>query len=143
MDILCSSSGGHFVQLKRISESLNYEHCLVSTNSNSYDKLKYKLVTVDRQVILFLYNFIYSVYIILKERPQYIISTGAGDTLSLLIVGRLMGSKVIYIESISRRTSHSATGKILIKLHIPNKHIVQWKELEDKEKNIEYWGCVL
>jgi UDP-N-acetylglucosamine--N-acetylmuramyl-(pentapeptide) pyrophosphoryl-undecaprenol N-acetylglucosamine transferase len=57
-------------------------------------------------------NFLASAKIILKERPAVLISTGAGAVYFTVLWARLLGTKIILIESFARFTSLSAFAKI-------------------------------
>jgi UDP-N-acetylglucosamine--N-acetylmuramyl-(pentapeptide) pyrophosphoryl-undecaprenol N-acetylglucosamine transferase len=57
-------------------------------------------------------NFLASARIILKERPDVLISTGAGAVYFTVLWARLLGAKIILIESFARFTSLSAFAKI-------------------------------
>lgn len=56
-------------------------------------------------------NFIESFRIILRERPDVIISTGAGAVYASLIWGKLLGAKIVLLESFARFDSPSLSGK--------------------------------
>ena len=57
-------------------------------------------------------NFIRSAAIVWRERPNVIVSTGAGAVFFAVAWGRLLGSKVVAIESFARFNSPSVFGKL-------------------------------
>ncbi len=63
----------------------------------------------------------------LCERPDVVISSGAGAAFVTLILARIFGKKIIYIESIARVTEVSLFGRLAAK-HAGLK-IVQWESM--------------
>lgn len=63
----------------------------------------------------------------LRLRPRWVVSTGAGVAVPFALVARLVGARVIFIETQARVYSGSATGKFL--KYIARTVIVQWPEL--------------
>ena len=84
---------------------------------------------------------IQSLRIILKERPRIIVSTGADVTIPICYLGKFLGIKVIFIESVCRIDDLSPTGKIVFP--IVDLFLVQWEELTKKYSKARYWGAVL
>lgn len=72
-------------------------------------------------------NFFLSARIILSERPQVLISTGAGTVYFPLLWARLTGAKVVLIESFARFDKPSVFGKLSAPL--AHKMVVQSKAL--------------
>ena len=84
---------------------------------------------------------IFSAFIILlRERPDVIISLGGGEiAVPFCYVGKLLGAKIILIESLSRITTASAAGRLIYP--IANLFLVQWEPLLKKYgKKAQYWG---
>jgi UDP-N-acetylglucosamine:LPS N-acetylglucosamine transferase len=50
--------------------------------------------------------------IMLRERPQMVITTGAAPGLLGLVLGKLMGAKTIWIDSVANSERLSMSGKI-------------------------------
>lgn len=57
-------------------------------------------------------NFFVSAKIILRERPQVLISTGAGAVFFAVIWARLIGAKIVVIESFARFDGPSVFGRL-------------------------------
>lgn len=57
-------------------------------------------------------SFVRSVGILLKERPDVIISTGAGAVFFPVVLARLMGARVVVIESFARFEKPSLFGRL-------------------------------
>ncbi len=73
-------------------------------------------------------NACVSVFHFLREWPDVVISSGAGAAFVTLILARLTGRKIIYIESIARVTEVSLFGRLAAK-HA-GLVIVQWPSME-------------
>ena len=146
---LISSTGGHLAQLKQLLPIMSeYEYFLVTeknkTISSSENYKTYFLMQQERKNVLFLFvfitNIILSLYFLMKERPQVIISTGAGAVLPLCFFGKLLGKKIIFIESFAKITSPTITGRLIYKF--ADKFYVQWKDMLRYYPNAEYRGRI-
>ena len=148
-----SSSGGHFNQLYDLmSMYKGYDNVTITEKTNFSeraldDEKKYFFNTINRNEKTFLLKFfIYSIkigWILLKERPQIIISTGALITVPVCYIGKLLGAKVIFVESFAKVETPTLSGKLVYK--IADRVIVQWKELLDYYKNdgkVIYGGTI-
>lgn len=76
----------------------------------------------------YLLNCFQSLKIIIKQRPDVVISTGAGVAIPTCLLGKLFGAKLIYVESGSRVTNPSRTGKFLCRF--ADLFIVQWPSVK-------------
>ena len=63
-----------------------------------------------------------------KEKPDLIISTGAAVAVPFFYVGKLLGSKTVYIEIFDRIDSPTLTGKMVYP--VADRFIVQWEEMK-------------
>lgn len=146
-----SSCGGHLMELLQLYPvSIGYKAYLVSEYNDSQKDIvrgyqnHYFLLQQERRnlrfIYVFLYNIVKSLYIILKERPNYIITTGAGSVFPTCIFGKLFCAKVIYIESFAKINSKSFTGNLLYK--IADRFYVQWEEMLLIYPNALYYGAV-
>lgn len=68
-----------------------------------------------------------SMWALIRTRPRAIISAGPGVAVPVCILAKLLGIKVIYIETGSRVFSLSSTGRILYRF--ADLFFVQWPEL--------------
>lgn len=76
----------------------------------------------------FLLNLWEAFWILLRERPNIILSTGAGPAVPFALVGRfLFGCRVVFIETITRIHAPSMTGKIMYLL--AHDFFYQWASL--------------
>lgn len=144
-----ASSGGHLDEiscLKPISES--YDSFLV-TECNEFQDVKignktYYVRQINRKEKKFVFHlinlFIKSFFILIKENPQCIISTGALATFPISILAKCMRKKVIYIESFARVEKLSLAGKLMY--YIADLFIVQWEELSNTYPKSIYRGGI-
>lgn len=72
-------------------------------------------------------NFVESFHIIYREKPDIIVSTGAGSVFFTILFGRLSGAKVVIIETFSRYTSLSKFA--LITAPFASERILQTQSL--------------
>ena len=74
-----------------------------------------------------IYNFFTSLKIFLKERPDFVISTGALATIPMCIIAKIFRKKVIFIESFAKVNSPTLTGKLIYKF--ADQFYVQWEDM--------------
>lgn len=148
-----SSTGGHLsemLQLKSLFDKYNYHIVTEKTKSNLNLKDKYKgkvdfLVFGTKDFMLtypfkLLYNCFKSVYIYFKIHPDYIITTGAHTAGPMCCLGKIFGSKIIYIETFANMNTKTITGKLLYP--IADKFIVQWESMKDLYPEATYGGWI-
>lgn len=63
-----------------------------------------------------------------KEKPDVIISSGAAVAVPFFYLGKLLGSKTVYIEVFDRIDSSTLTGKLVYP--VTDKFIVQWEDMK-------------
>jgi len=79
--------------------------------------------------------------IILKERPDVVISTGAAAGCIICFFSKLLRAKVIWLDSITNVQRLSLSGR-MVRL-IADLFLVQWPELAEEYKKSEYVGAVI
>ena len=144
-----ASSGGHLEEISRLKEiERNYDSFLL-TEENHFCELKFcRKVYYTKQLrrheiwfpVRYLILFIRSFCILLKEKPDCIISTGALVTFPICLLGKILGKKIIYIESFARVDRISTTGRWMEK--IADLFIVQWEELLQFIPDAVYGGSL-
>jgi len=143
--ITCSA-GGHLKQATTIAKSINYEKYLVTYAAphlkNLHQQLRiYTLTHPKRNPIRLFQNAIQSLIVLFKEKPGLIISTGADVTVCTSLLGKLLGAKLIYIESGGNVYTPSLTGKILYPF--ADLFIVQWEPMLSNFKKAVLGGPIL
>ena len=138
--LFISSTGGHLNELLQLEPMFKkYDYHIITEKDKStislkdkYDKNISYLVygTKDHlftYIFKFIFNFFKSLFLFIKIRPKYIITTGAHTCVSMCYIGKIFGSKIIYIETFANRMSKTLTGKLIYP--IANLFIVQWDEM--------------
>lgn len=75
---------------------------------------------------------------IYRFRPKAMLSTGPGVAVPVALACKLMGVKLIFVETGSRVTSLSLTGRIMYRL--ADMFLVQWEPLLEKYPRAVYAG---
>lgn len=148
-----SSTGGHLTELMQLSKLFNkYDYHIVTekTKSNIALKDKYKekinfLIFGTKDHILtypfkLIANSFISLYIYLKIHPDYIITTGAHTAGPMCCIGKIFGTRIIYIETFANITSKTVTGRLLYP--ISDKFIVQWENMNKLYPKSTFGGWI-
>ncbi|MGH6822383.1 MAG: hypothetical protein ACRECP_08465 [Methylocella sp.] len=78
-------------------------------------------------------------HILRRERPDVILSTGAGPVVPCAIVGRVFfGTRIIFIETITRVGRPSLTGRLMY--YLAHDFFYHWPELERHFPKGRYGG---
>lgn len=85
-------------------------------------------------------NCFKSLYFYLKIRPGYIITTGAHTAGPMCCIGKILGSKIIYIETFANIESKTATGRLIYPF--ADLFIVQHKEMLKLYPKATYGGWI-
>lgn len=144
-----SSSGGHLEQIKQLKMVADkYEHYYVLPKNKSTIEFKEKKYLVGdfyrKNRVQFVFRFVYTaiqqLIVFLKERPDVVITTGAGVVIPTCLYAHFFGKKVIYIESFARMKSLNKTAQLLSKYS--DMFIVQWEELLKIVPDAIYGGWI-
>lgn len=145
---LAASAGGHLSQLLRLADSWqDYETFCITTTGLVAQKIRkygraYVVGECNRQhPLLTISVFILCVRIILRKRPDVVISTGAAAGCIACFLGKLIGARVVWIDSITNVERISLSGRMV--RYIADLFLVQWPELVKQYKNVEYVGAVI
>ena len=132
---LAASLGGHLELLLTLRPSLDrYQPVWVTAAQRGADtarELGDGVVDVPRlnrsRPFTAVRNMWGALRAVLRERPDVIVTSGAGSVVAFCVFARLLGAQVIFIETMARVTSPSASGRVLSR--IARLVIVQWKEM--------------
>ena len=81
-----------------------------------------------------------AIKILRKERPELIISAGAAPAVPFFYIGKMMGAKLIYLETFDRINKASLSGKLCYK--ISDLFIVQWEQMKEVFPKAVYLGSI-
>lgn len=142
-----ASGGGHWVQLLRLRPAFEGCHVIFATTKDSYasdiseDEQfrvvpdcnrwdKWKLIKGTLAILK----------LIITERPDVVISTGAAPGFLAIRIAKLIGKKTIWIDSIANAEELSLSG-LKARSHCDG-WITQWEHLSNV-KGPNYYGNVL
>lgn len=91
---------------------------------------KFRLVIMFTQVA----------WVVIRFRPDVIISTGAAVGFAAILWGKIIGAKTIWVDSIANAEELSGSGAKVGR--IADVWLTQWKHLA-RPGGPEYWGSVL
>jgi UDP-N-acetylglucosamine:LPS N-acetylglucosamine transferase len=145
---LVASAGGHLSQLLKIVQAVDgYEAFVVTTSEAVRENLtRFGRVHVvhecNRQHGLQVVRVFLACWRILRrERPDVVLSTGAAPGCVCCFLGKLMGAKIVWVDSITNVDRLSLSGWLV--RHIADLFIVQWAELAQKYHGTEYVGTIV
>jgi beta-1,4-N-acetylglucosaminyltransferase len=140
--LLVCSTGGHFSTCQQLrSFWQNYDHVWVTfrtpaTEASLKDEQVYWAWSpTNRNLPNLIRNLLLSWKVLHREKPDVVISTGAGVSVPFLLLARLLGSQTIFVESITRVTDLSLSAK----LALPFLHViyVHWEQLQSRYSKAE------
>ena len=125
------------MQLKPLFEKYDYhivteKDTITKDFKEEYkDRISYLLygtrAHLFKYIFQFTINLFKTIYLYFKIRPKYIVTTGTHTAGPMCILGKIFGSKIIYIETFANRHSKTATGRLIYKF--ADLFIVQWEEM--------------
>lgn len=151
--LFISSTGGHFdelLQLKPLFKKYNSYIITEKDKSNESlkeiygDKMYFLSYGTRAKLCTYIFKYFYlclkTVYLYFKIRPKVIITTGTHTAGPMCIIGKIFGSKIIYIETIANTNKKTATGKLIYP--IADLFIVQWEEMLKLYPKAIYGGTI-
>jgi UDP-N-acetylglucosamine:LPS N-acetylglucosamine transferase len=141
-----ASGGGHWVQLLRLRPAFAEHEMAFVTVQKSYASQVpgQRFYTVrdatrwDRWALLLM--MIQVCLIVLRERPDVVVTTGAAPGVVALRMGKLLGAKTIWLDSIANVEHMSMSGERVRKF--ADLWLTQWEHLA-REGGPQYHGGVL
>ena len=145
---LVCSSGGHLFELLSLRPFWQ-EHdrfWVTFPGADTRFHLRDERVTwafhpTNRNLKNFVRNFFLALRLLRREKPDLILSTGAGVSVPFIYAGRLNGIPCLYLESLARVRTLSLSAKLVYPF--ANALLVQWPELAGKYRKAQYRGQVI
>ncbi|MFW5804208.1 MAG: UDP-N-acetylglucosamine--LPS N-acetylglucosamine transferase [bacterium] len=140
-----SSGGGHWIQLLRLLPAFSEFDVAFSTVHSSHridvpGKRFYKIIDATRWNKFRLIIMLFMIFVvILKERPDAIVTTGAAPGYFAIRIGNLFGSKGCWLDSIANVEELSLSGQRVGPYC--SLWLTQWKHLHINGK-LQYKGSV-
>ena len=130
-----TSSGGHLTHmwlLKPIWEQADDCFWVTFDKADANALLKGERVyhcyfPTNRNIPNLIRNTKLAIHVLLKERPDLIISSGAAIAVPFFAIGKILGAKCIYVEVFDRVDRSTLTGRLVSRLS--DAFVVQWDEM--------------
>jgi beta-1,4-N-acetylglucosaminyltransferase len=154
--VLACSSGGHLFQMLALRDAWDgYSRIWVTDDASDTrsllrdERVVYAFGPTHRDLrngphriaIAWIRNTLLGIRLVRSLRPRVILTTGAGTTVPFAWVGRLLGCKVVYVESVTRVHTPSLSCRLI--RPIAHRIYVQWPELVERIPRARYVGSVL
>lgn len=143
---IVSSCGGHLTEVRCLKPAYeSYDHFYVLNDKahlppDMQDRTHF--IRHSERDLIFLLNLWEAFRILRNERPNVILSTGAGPAVPLALVGRFVfGARVIFVETIARIERPSLSGRIMYWL--AHDFYYQWTPLQRFFPKGTYGGPLL
>lgn len=148
-----SSTGGHLSELLQLEPLFTeYNSYLVTEKTKSTVGLKEKYP--DRTfflkygtkshlisyVFIFLFNIIKSFVLMLKIRPDVVVTTGTHTAVPMCYIAKLFRRKVIFIETFANSKTRTKAGEMVYP--IADVFIVQWEYMLELYPKAVYGGWI-
>jgi hypothetical protein len=145
--MLVCSSGGHLAQLMRLrpwwSRLERSWACFRLPDAESLlfgEQVTWVHHPTTRNLVNLVRNVGLAVRTLWRDRPDVIVSTGAGAAVPFFWVGRLLGCRTVYLEVYDRIDSATMTGRLCHP--VTDLFLVQWPEQERLYRNTVVAGPV-
>lgn len=139
--LVIASAGGHLTQA--MCATSQCEHIsLVSNKKNiANDRIRkiYEIWDTQHNIAIHFFNIFYAIYVLLRERPSVVFSTGGPIALPFALLCKFLPIKFVYLDTLSRVVELSNTGKLIKKRNLYNEFFCQWQEIATKNK-VKYLG---
>ena len=112
--VVCSP-GGHFIEAKSLMAEISdvdFKY-VIHLPPELPPELRSRIITAphSERDIRVLKQMLFALYCVWKERPKVIVSTGALIGVTFGLAGKLFGAKFIFVESPTRVTCPSLSGR--------------------------------
>lgn len=134
--LMAASSGGHLEEVLALKELKEDYEVVLITEKTAYqvsfwqDRV-YEVPQVNRKewksMLRFVGIWFSTLRILLQEKPDAVLSTGAMVAFPALVLGKLLGKKVLFIECMFNVDEPTLTGKLTYRF--ADLFIVQWEEM--------------
>lgn len=151
--LFVSSTGGHLNELLQLKPMFKkYDSYIVTEKTETnlklkdeyHDKINYLIYGTKHKPFIYIFKLIYNlfkcIYFWFKIRPNVIISTGAHTGGLMCLVGKIFGSKIIYIETFANIKTKTITGKLVYKF--ADLFVVQWESMLELYPKAVCWGWI-
>lgn len=145
--LLVACPGGHVLQmlaLKSAWEDLEHRWVTLEAADTKFlldpEKRVFAHGPTARDIPNFFRNLGLAWKIVRRYKPEVILSTGAALAVPFFVVGRLLGVRLVYVESFTRVQRPALTGRLVYPL--THAFFVQWPTSSRRKRAI-YAGSVV
>lgn len=140
---LICSHGGHLTEMTYMMDAFAEHDIFFITYENIRTRnlhyRKYLFPNFGKKPYKMLLNLPKIINILLKEKPDVILSNGAEIAIPFFYLGRLLRKRTVFIECYTRIDTPTVTGKLVYP--VSQLFLVLWPEmLTFYGKKAEYWG---
>jgi UDP-N-acetylglucosamine:LPS N-acetylglucosamine transferase len=145
--LLVSSVGGHLLQLVALRNAWSgFTRVWVT-----FDGADSRALLADERVVHaygptvrnvpnFLRNLVLAAKVLRRVRPVAVVTTGAGVAVPFALVARLLGARVVYVETLARIDTPSLSYRL--SRPFVSRTYVQWPELVRSHPAARFCGTV-
>jgi UDP-N-acetylglucosamine:LPS N-acetylglucosamine transferase len=137
-----ASQGGHSIQLMRLKPVFDrYDTSYVSSQRRDGMADFTRVMDANRNSKLrLILLFLQMLWIVIRKRPDVVISSGAAPGYFAVLLGKLLGARTIWLDSIANAEELSLSGKRAGRF--ADLWLTQWPELA-RPDGPQYGGRVL
>ncbi|PPD41666.1 MAG: hypothetical protein CTY15_13215 [Methylocystis sp.] len=143
--LLVCPSGGHLAEIRALRQCYRDRPHFYAMNTPIIEppdmQGRTQIITLSQRDWKFLVNLHEAWSIIRREKPRVILTTGGGFSVAFTLVGKLLGVKTVYVETVGKVNVPTATGKIMY--HLAERFFYQWPYLKTYFPKGEYVGLIL
>jgi beta-1,4-N-acetylglucosaminyltransferase len=135
--LLVCSTGGHFQALQQLRPFWDkHEQYWVTFRTESTEiglngkKVAWAFSPTNRNIPNLIRNLFLAVKVLRQERPDLVLTTGAGVAVPFIVLAKVLGSQTAFIESFTRIKQLSLSARLV--LPFLDTLYVQWPQLQAK-----------
>ena len=127
--LFISSTGGHLNELLQLSPLFGkYDYHIITEKDKTNEYLKQKYGDrvmylpygtrshILKYIFIYFYLILKTIFLYFKIRPKVIITTGTHTAGPMCYLGKIFGSKIIYIETFANINKKTATGRLIYQI---------------------------
>ncbi len=151
--LFISSTGGHLNELLQLSPLFEkYDYRIITEKDKLSGNLKEKYKDrvfylpygtrshILKYIFIYFYLILKTIVLYFKIRPKVIVTTGTHTAGPMCYLGKIFGSKIVYIETFANINKKTATGRLIYP--IADLFIVQWEEMIKLYPKAVYGGQI-
>ncbi|MEG0408204.1 MAG: PssD/Cps14F family polysaccharide biosynthesis glycosyltransferase [Bacilli bacterium] len=151
--LFIASTGGHLSELLQLKSMFNkYDYNLITELTASTKdlvkkypgKVNFLVFGTKDHLFTYFFKFIYnsfkSLILYAKIKPEFIVTTGTHTAVPLCYIGKLFGTKIIFIETFANSETKTLSGTFIYP--IADLFIVQWESMLKLYPKAQYGGWI-